>query len=122
VSLVVAMGALASQGHREFTSRLYGRSTFGTWRSSWTRCNANGGRIFSAARIQWDGALGRWRVGLPRDEIVTLANGLVALANQRNPLTHRVAGQREVMAPVRSLALECARVVVRLGLPGAIVG
>ncbi len=69
-----------------------------------------------------DCGLLRWRAAVPRDEIVTLANGLVALANQRNPLTHRVAGQREVMAPVRSLALECARVVVRLGQVGAITG
>ena len=67
-----------------------------------------------------DCGLPRWHSAVPRDEIVSLANGLVALANQRNPLTHRVAGQREVMAPVRSLALECARVVVRLGRVGAV--
>ncbi len=66
-----------------------------------------------------DCGLGRWRVAIPRDELVSLANGLAALANQRNPLTHRVAGQREVMEPVRDLALGCARVAARLGQPGA---
>ena len=78
--------------------------------------------LLAVAAPPVDCGLGRWQVGVPRDEIVTLANGLVALANQRNPLTHRVAGQREVVAPVRSLALVCARVVAGLAQPGAIVG
>ncbi len=69
-----------------------------------------------------DCGLGRWKVAVPREDVVSLANGLVALANQRNPLTHRVAGQREVMEPVRSLALDCARVVARLAQPGACLG
>jgi HEAT repeat protein len=78
--------------------------------------------LLACAAPPLDCGLGRWQVGVPRDEIVTLANGLVALANQRNPLTHRVAGQREVMGPVRTLALSCAGVVAKLGQPGAIVG
>jgi HEAT repeat protein len=78
--------------------------------------------LLACAAPPVDCGLPRWRVAVPRDEVVTLSNGLVALANQRNPLTHRVAGQREVMKPVRELALGCARVVVKLGQPGAIGG
>jgi HEAT repeat protein len=78
--------------------------------------------LLACAAAPLDCGLARWQVGVPREEIVTLANGLVALANQRNPLTHRVAGQREVMAPVRTLALESAGVVARLAQPGAILG
>jgi len=78
--------------------------------------------LLACAASPMDCGLGRWRTAVPRDEIETLANGLVALANQRNPLTHRVAGQREVLAPVRDLAFTCARVVAKLGQPGAVVG
>jgi len=60
--------------------------------------------------------LATWPVAQPRERVVELANSLVCLANQRNPLAHRVAGHREVMAPVRELALACAGVVVALGI------
>mgnify|MGYP007066283162 CR=1 FL=1 len=78
--------------------------------------------LLACAAPPLDCGLGCWRVAPPREEVLGLANGLVCLANQRNPLTHRVAGQREVMAPVRELALECARVVARLSQPGGCVG
>jgi HEAT repeat protein len=77
--------------------------------------------LLACAAPPVDCGLGRWKTSVPRDEIETLANGLVALANQRNPLTHRVAGQREVMAPVRDLAFACARVVAKLAQPGALI-
>jgi len=52
--------------------------------------------------------VGRWNLGLGRDRVISLANGLVSLAHERNNLTHRAAGDRAVNAPVREVAVRCA--------------
>lgn len=71
--------------------------------------------LLACAEPPLDCGLGRWRFAAPRVEVEDLANGLVCLAHKRNPLAHGTAGDGTLNEPVRALALDCARVIAKLG-------
>ena len=51
--------------------------------------------------------MAQWRFGVSRQRVVKLVNALLALAEERNRLAHRKAGDADVNRPVRGLALSC---------------
>lgn len=72
-------------------------------------------RVFAAAMLATlDRVDDRWDLGLDHDEIIALANGLVALNHERNQCTHRRAGAAEHNEHVRALALACVEQIATM--------
>jgi hypothetical protein len=88
-----------------------------SWRTDVTRRSQSLGCIATLLLIcgvPWKDSGFHWKLGISTTDLQSLANALVALARQRNRLTHQRAGDVALSADVRAMALEAVGIVCRM--------